>query len=332
MMSKDNRKRNGSGSQSSHARGAFFPEGLRQRLSEDLLLTGKSQRTHDGYIRAVRQLSDFARCSPEEVTEQQVRRFFLYLKIDCGFANGSLRVALSGVKFFYANTCQRDWEILRMMKLQNITALPEVLTISQVHELIAATTTQRMFVYFWTVYSLGLRLNEGLHLQVGDIDSARGFVHVHRGKGAKDRYIPLPVTTLKLLRGYWVTHRHERWLFPADGRNHTLRQKGPSTAKNPMSETAVQGAMKKITAKLKFGKKISSHTLRHSYGTHLLEAGVSLKAIQKYMGHKSLQTTMIYLHLTEDAETNAREVIDRVFGKLPGEAESGEADSGGSAK
>ena len=147
-----------------------------------------------------------------------------------------------------------------MLKLQNITTLPEVLVIDQVHKLIAMTTTDRMFVYFWTIYSMGLRLNEGLHLQVGDIDAARGLVHIHRGKGAKDRYVPLPTTTLRLLRGYWARHRNARLLFPADGRNHSLSKDGVSEANNQMSETAVQGAMKRITEKLRFGKKVSIHT------------------------------------------------------------------------
>jgi integrase/recombinase XerD len=231
--------------------GKFFPEDLRKRLSDDLHLTGMSKRTHDGYIRAVRQLSDFAQCSPDQVSEQQVRAFFLHLKNERQFAFGSLRVALSGVKFFFAHTCKRDWEIFRMLKLQNINALPEVLTIEQVHRLIRSTTTDRMFVFFWTVYSMGLRLNEGLNLQVGDIDAARGFVHIHRGKGAKDRYIPLPTTTLKLLRGYWSTHRHARLLFPADGRNHTLAKDGISRATTPMSETAAQGASTWVTRRCK---------------------------------------------------------------------------------
>lgn len=310
--------------------GQFFPEPLRQRMSEDLHLTGKARRTHDGYIRSVRQLSDFARCSPEKITETQVRQFFLYLKNDRQFAYGSLRVALSGVKFFFTHTCKRDWEVIRMLKLRNINTLPEVLTIEQVHRLIGSATTTRMFVYFWTVYSMGLRLNEALHLQVGDIDAARGLVHIHRGKGAKDRYVPLPTTTLKLLRSYWATHQHKRLLFPADGRNHSLAKTGVSQAKNPMSETAVQGAMKLITKEIDFGKKVTIHTLRHSYATHLLEAGVGLKAIQRILGHSSLQTTMIYLHLTETAEANARETIEKVFGKLPGEddcSEDGDDDS-----
>ena len=224
IMAKSNTPRNDS--QNNHPKGAFFPEPLRKRLSEDLHLTGKAKRTHDGYIRAIRQLSDFAKCSPDKVTEQHVRQFFLHLKVDRGFAYGSLRVAFSGVKFFFTHTCKRDWDIIKMLKLQNINTLPEVLTIAQVHALIAKTTTERMFVYFWTVYSMGLRLNEALNLQVGDIDAARGLVHIHHGKGAKDRYIPLPKLTLRLLRSYWATHRHERLLFPADGRNHSLSKNG----------------------------------------------------------------------------------------------------------
>jgi site-specific recombinase XerD len=303
--------------------GIHFPQELRQRLSEDLHLTGKAKRTHDGYIRAVRQLSDFAQCSPDQVTEQHVRQFFLHLKNERNFAYGSLRVAFSGVKFFFTHTCKRDWEIIKMLKLQNITTLPEVLTIKQVHELIAHTTTQRMRVYFWTVYSMGLRLNEALNLQVSDIHAERGLVHIHRGKGAKDRYVPISTLTLQLLRHYWATHQHPSLLFPALGRNHSLAKNGTSQAKHPMSETAVQGAMKLITGKLSWGKKVSTHTLRHSYATHLLEAGVSLKVIQKHLGHSSLQTTMVYLHLTETAEANAREVIEQLFGKLPGVDDDG---------
>lgn len=294
-------------------RSSFVPDSLHQRFTEDLQLTGKAPRTQAAYLRAVRQLADHCRCSPELITETQLRQYFLHLKNDRQFAHGSLRVALSGIKFFYAVTCRRDFDTLSMVKLQNITALPEVLTAAQVHQIIDAATTQRIATYFWTVYSMGLRLNEGLNLHVGDIDAARGLVHIHRGKGAKDRLVPLPTSTLHLLRSYWATHRHKRFLFPADGRNHSLAKDGVSTAKTVMSETTVQGAMKKITTEIDFGKKVSIHTLRHSYATHLLEAGVGLKVIQKFMGHSSLATTMVYLHLTETAEANARTVIEQIF-------------------
>jgi site-specific recombinase XerD len=291
----------------------YFTGTLYQRMSDDLHLAGMSERTHGGYLRAVRQLADYCQASPDSITEDGLRRFFLHLKNERHFASGSMRVAFSGIKFFYTRTCRRDWQTLATMKIQNVQSLPEVLTVAQVHQIIQACTTQRMAVYFWTVYSMGLRLEEGLNLQVGDVDGTRRLVHVHRGKGAKDRYIPIPTSTLKGLRLYWSTHRNSRFLFPADGRNHA----GMSTATTPMSPTSAQGAMKLITKQIDFGKKVSTHTLRHSYATHLLEAGLSLRVIQKYLGHSSLQTTMVYLHLTETAEVDARKTIETLFRQKP---------------
>ena len=167
----------------------YFNGALYERMSEDLHLGGMSKRTHEGYLRAVRQLADFCKRSPDQITEDQLRKFFLHLKNHKAFASGSLRVAFSGVKFFYTRTCKRNWQTLAQMRIKDDKTLPEVLTIEQVHQIIDACTTQRMAVFFWTVYSLGLRLEEGLNLQVGDIDSKRMMVHIHRGKGAKDRYI-----------------------------------------------------------------------------------------------------------------------------------------------
>ena len=287
----------------------FFCGLLYQRMSEDLHLAGLSQRTHDGYLRSIRQLADYCECSPEQINEDQLRGFFLYLKNERNFAAGSLTVALSGLKFFFGTTCPRDWPTLGTLKIQRTKSLPEVLTREQVHQIIADCQTQRIAVYLWTVYSMGLRLEEALHLQVGDIDADRGLVHIHRGKGAKDRYVPLPTSTLVQLRSYWSTHRHPRFLFPAEGRSHHES----STAKSPMAPTTVQGAIKKITRQINFGKKVSIHTLRHCYATHLLEAGVSLRVIQKYLGHTSLQTTTVYLHLTETAEVDARKTIEAIF-------------------
>ena len=276
----------------------------------------------------VRQNAKFPWTTPfgsDPFNTHQLQKFFLHLKNDKSFASESLRVAFSGVKFFYTRTCKRNWETLAQMKIQNVKSLPEVLTIEQSHQIIDCCTTQRMAVFFWTVYSLGLRLEEGLNLHVGDLDSKRMMVHVHRGKGAKDRYIPLPEATLKLLREFWLTHRHRVFVFPADGRGHRYGRSAkntgtgpasvvvPSEAKSPMSVTAVQGAIKQITKQINFGKKVSTHTLRHCYATHLVEAGVPLRLIQQWLGHSSLQTTMIYLHLTDTAAIDARKVVNELF-------------------
>ena len=287
----------------------FFAGELYQKMSDDLHLTGKGKRTHDGYLREIGKLAEHVQCSPDTVSEQQLRRYFLYLKNERHYAEGSLTVTLSAFKFFFRITCPRDWDTINQLKVKGPKTLPEIITFAQVLQIIDACTSERMAVFFWTIYTLGLRLSEALHLQVGDIDAARRLVHIHRGKGAKDRYIPLPSSTLDWLRIHWQTHRHQRFLFPADGRNH----KGMSTAKTPMALTTPQDAMKLITTKINFRKKISIHTLRHCYGTHLLESRVSLKAIQQYMGHSSLQTTLIYLHLTETAEADARKTIEKIF-------------------
>ena len=287
----------------------YFTGTLYQKMNEDLQLAGMSKRTVHGYLRAVRQLADYCKRKPDKISEAQLRRYFLYLKNEREFAYGSIRVAFSGIKFFYTRTCKRSWETLATMKLQRAKTLPEVLTVDQVHRIINATRVDRIALYFWTAYSMGLRLEEARNLQVGDIDAKRMFVHVHRGKGAKDRYVPLPTSTLHWLRRHWTTHRHPKFLFPAEGRDH--KQSG--TAETPIQTTTLQSAMGRVAKHLNLNKRFSIHTLRHSYATHLLEAGVSLKVIQQYLGHSSLQTTMIYLHLTDTAEENARETIEKIF-------------------
>ena len=233
----------------------------------------------------------------------------MHLIVELEVAPGTQRVALSGLKFFYRTTCPRKWKVLQQTKINYGNALPEVITQPQVFQIIDACRTFRLKTLVWTTYTLGLRISEAVHLQVGDIDSHRMMIHIHRGKGAKDRYLPLPNATLRALRAFWATHRNRTFLFPAEGRNH---QDG-SKSKTPMSISTVQSAIKGIVEELNFGKKVSMHTLRHSFATHLLEAGVSLKAIQKFLGHSSLQTTMIYLHLTQTAEVDARSVMNELF-------------------
>jgi integrase/recombinase XerD len=144
---------------------------------------------------------------------------------------------------------------------------------------------------------------------VGDVDSQRMLVHVHRGKGARDRYVPLPAKTLTMLRRYWASHRNPAWLFPATGRSRKLAP----TATEPMGKASVQGAMRRVVLGLGLRKSVSIHTLRHSYATHLLEAGVNLRLIQQYLGHSSLQTTMVYLHLTSQGQQEAIDTIGRLM-------------------
>ncbi|MEW6751396.1 MAG: tyrosine-type recombinase/integrase, partial [Candidatus Latescibacterota bacterium] len=152
----------------------------------------------------------------------------------------------------------------------------------------------------------------GTHLQVGDIDSARGFLHVRHGKGGKDRYVPLPAATLELLRQQWKTHRHPQWLFPAPG----PAGRGMQTADRPLPRSSLQGALRRALTRSGIAKSASVHALRHGYGTHLLEAGVNLRQIQENMGHNSPQTTALYTHLTAAGRGDAMGKLNELMRDL----------------
>jgi integrase/recombinase XerD len=279
---------------------------LRKRMYEDLQLAGLGAGTQKVYVGAIRKLAAHYHRAPDQLTEQEVRDYILYLKNKKRLASSSLQVAASAIKFFYTHTVPRDWKVLQKLRIPRTKTLPDVLAINEVHQLIQAVRRPHIRVFFWTVYSLGLRLEEALHLQVGDIDSQRMLVHVHLGKGAKDRYVPLPRRTLHLLRKHWLTHRDPSWLFPA----RKCHSSPVIAAARPMERTNVQAAMRRVVRELKFRKTITIHTLRHSYATHLLEAGVNLRLIQQYLGHSSLRTTMVYLHVTALGHERARTVIE----------------------
>jgi site-specific recombinase XerD len=268
-------------------------------MLQDLQLAGLSERTQEAYLRGVRKFAQWLNLSPDQASENDLRRYLLFIKNDQQWEGNSLKVAYSGLKFFYCHTCPREWPTLTKLRVPKQVKLPTVLTVPEVDQLIGSIRKPALKCFFWTVYSLGLRLQEALHLQVSDIDAGRMLVHVRRGKGHKDRLIPLTDKTLQMLRAHWATHRHPQWLFPCEGRDH----KQAATATRPMGQTTVQDCIKKVVDQLGWAKRgVSTHTLRHCYATHLLEAGVNLRQIQKYMGHSNLMTTTIYLHLTTVGE------------------------------
>jgi len=275
-----------------------------------LQLNGKGERTQQSYTRAVRMLTEFYDKTPDGISEEELQEYFLHRKNVNKWSPNTMRICYCGIRFFFENVLKRDWHILGILRAQSERRLPAVLSQEEVRSLLARVKTPQNHAFLTTVYSCGLRLQEGLHLEVSDIDSDRMMIHVHRGKGAKDRYVPLPHATLGLLRRYWVTHRNAQLLFPALGRNG----KGAKECTTPMAKSSVQGAFR--SAKFEAGirkKSVSIHTLRHSYATHLLEAGVNLRVIQRYMGHTQLETTMVYLHLTRKGQEDACQLINQVM-------------------
>jgi len=279
-------------------------------MIKTLQLNGKGERTQEAYARALRMLVEFYGKSPDLISEEELQDYFLQRKNADKWSPNTMRICYCGIRFFYEHVLQRNWHILGILRAQTERRLPAVLSVEEVRNILACVKTFQNHAYLSTVYSCGLRLHEGLHLEVSDIDSTRMMIHVHRGKGAKDRYLPLPQSTLHLLRRYWVTHRHPSLLFPALGRNG----KGAKEAQTPMAKSSVQGAFRRAKYDAGIRKKgVSVHTLRHSYATHLLEAGVNLRIIQKNMGHTQLETTMIYLHLTQKGQEDACQLINQVM-------------------
>jgi integrase/recombinase XerD len=288
---------------------------LRPHMIAALHLSGKSARTHESYVREVRLLAQFSHTSPDRIAEQELQHYFLHRKNVDGLVPASMRICSSGIRFFSQHVLQRDWHTLSLLRAQTTHRLPAVLRVEEVRRLLAAAPPVHNQVSFTTVYSLGLRLQEALSPQGSDIDGQRLQVHVHRGKGAKDRYVPLPQDPLALLRTSWKTHRPPTWLFPATGRD----QLQSPTATSPMRRSSVQGAFRKAKHRAGIPKTgVAIPPLRHASATHLLEAGVNPRLIQRSLGHTQLETTMVYLHLTHTGHEDASERLNALMqGLLP---------------
>jgi integrase/recombinase XerD len=285
---------------------------LRKRMTEDLQLKGYSERTQQMYVRAVRQLAEHYNKSPDKITEEDLRDYFLYGKNIKKWSRTTSTIALCGIKFFYENTMKRDWTTLTFVRAKREKKLPVILSKEEVRTILRNVKLLRYRVCLTTIYSCGLRLQEGTHLQVKDIDSARGLIHVHCGKGAKDRYVPLPNRTLQLLRQHWKSHHNPVLLFPATGRGGNLMP----TNTNPMPKASVQIAFKDALKLSGIHKRASVHTLRHSYATHLLEEGINLRLIQIWLGHNTPTTTSVYTHLTVKAKAIASQSINELMKDL----------------
>lgn len=285
---------------------------LRKRMIECLQLRGFSERTQEAYVRAVRQLAEHYKKSPDLVTEEELRQYFLYIKNVKKYARPSTTIALCGIKFFIERTLGKQWTSFDLIRPPREKKLPVILSIEEVQTILRQVRLPRYRICLSTIYSCGLRLQEGTHIQVRDIDSGRGMLHVRHGKGGKDRYVPLPERTVELLREYWVTHRNPVWMFPSEGRAHVELK----ISTEPMHKSTVQHAFRAALKETRINKAASVHTLRHSWATHLLEAGVNLRVIQEYLGHSSQTTTSVYTHLTERAEDLGREAINGIMSQL----------------
>ena len=279
---------------------------LREKMIEDMQLRGFAVRTQEAYLLAVSQLARHYHKSPDQINEEELRQYFLFLKNEKQAARATCTIALCGIKFFFERTLGREWKTFEFLRPAKEKKLPVVLSVSEVGRVLGCVHRQSYRVCLTTIYACGLRLLEGARLQVKDIDGERKLIHVRAGKGGKDRCVPLPESCLQFLRLHWMTHRHPVWLFPSSREDRN----------QPMSASGMQRAFRAAVRESGVQKRATVHTLRHSYATHLLEAGVNLRIIQGYLGHASPGTTAIYTHLTSITEAQTRNTVDELVTSL----------------
>lgn len=260
---------------------------LRQRFLDDLRLRNYAPGTIEAYVAGVARFANHFECSPELLGPEDVRTFQLHL-LQQQVSWSLFNQTVCALRFFYGTTLGRPEQVPFIPFGKRPRTLPCVLSPDEVARLFAAAQPGRERVLLQTTYACGLRLSEVLHLQVTDIDSARMVLHLRQCKGRKDRLVPLAAKLLDELRGYWRQARPPRWLFPG------------AQAEAPLTGSAVQRWWPRLLRQAGLTKPASMHTLRHSYATHLLEAGVDLLTLQKLLGHCQLSTTAHYVHLRCD--------------------------------
>ena len=285
---------------------------LRQRMIEDMDLKGFSVKTQLSYVRSVCALAKFYGRSPDTVTDEELRAYFVHLKCKRKLARQTVTIALCGIKFFWETTLKRDFSVAGIPKPKRRKHMPVVLSPGEVRAILAKIEKPRFQACLKLIYACGLRLGEACRLVPTDIDSARGVVIIRNAKGGTDRQVPIPQATVSLLREFWKTHRNRQWLFPAQSCGH--RKGSPSERHIPLG--AVQKAFKLALKDSGVHKAAHVHTLRHSYATHLLESNINLRLIQAWLGHRSPGTTSVYTHMTEQATNAAAQQVGRMMADL----------------
>ena len=276
---------------------------LRKRMIENMELHGLADRTRESYVAAVSHLARHYNRSPDRLSADEIRRFFLHLINERQAAKSTVTIHLCGIKFFFEKTLGRQMPVFDLVRPKRRKKLPAVLSTEEVRRILSLLTHPTARMALTMIYSCGLRLSEGTHLRVEDIDLDRRVVRI-TGKGGKDRYVPLARRPMTLLQRYRIKHPSDTWLFT--GRNK----------ERPFPNGTLQKAFKAALRQSGIHKKASIHTLRHSYATHLLEHGIDVVTIQKTLGHRYASTTTIYTHLTRTRINTLHTTVDQVMSRL----------------
>lgn len=283
---------------------------LSAQFEDFMVLAGYKPRTVEMYVYGVRKLVDhLGGIPPRRITADQVSDYLLGLKAK-NVARGTFSIALSANKLFFRDFLKRDWDVFRIARPKCDRKLPVVLSRAEVTRILNAVRIPVYRVCLTTIYACGLRLLEGTTLTVPQVDGDRLLLHID-GKGGRHRYVPLPPATYTMLQRFWTSHRCPIYMFPAPTRKglaHSL-----AVGAGPVNRSSLQAAFRRACDNARIHKPAHVHTLRHSYATHLLEAGVNLRIIQANLGHTSSRTTEIYTHLTSEAWTAAEDPINSLM-------------------
>ena len=264
---------------------------LRKMMLEELQRRNYAQTTVEAYTHALREFAQYFHRPPDQLGPEHIRQFQLYLLRDRKLAANTVKQRVAAVRFFFVRTLKRRYLREDIPYPKAPRRLPVVLSQEEVTRLIDAASNLSHRARLMTLYSTGLRRAEMVRLKVSDIDSQRMVMRVHQGKGSKDRDVPLSPKLLETLREYWRWRKPRTYLFPGGAANH-----GKDV---PLTPKAVWLACRKAAVQAEIQKPISPHTLRHSYATHLLEAGADLRTIQLLLGHADIKHTTVYLHLSQ---------------------------------
>ena len=270
---------------------------LRERMADDMRIRNYSPRTVACYVMMMERFTKEFGKPPGQLGPDEIRTFQVRM-IERKVSWTQFNQAVCALRFFYSETLPRDFAVEHIPFAKTRKKLPTVLSVDEVRRLLAAPTNIKHRAVLSLIYATGVRLNEATHLRVSDIDGQRMTVHVRCGKGGKPRMVPMSPALRELLRAYWIEHHPRDYLFPGE-------QPG-----RPLHESSVQHACTKARLSARIDKPASVHTLRHSYATHLLELGVDLRTIQKLLGHSSLSTTAIYVHVTGRLLDAANKAVD----------------------
>jgi integrase/recombinase XerD len=272
-----------------------------RKMKEVLNLRGYSQKTIKSYMSHARLFLECCGKNADLIGDEDINKYMLYLLEEQQTSHSYVNQAANSIKFLYNNVFKRNELAIRVIRPKSEKKLPEVLSQKDVLRILNNVSNIKHKALLYLIYSAGLRVGEVVRLRIIDIDSTRMLVHIVQGKGRKDRYTVLSQTALEVLREYVKKCRPEKWLFQgADPSRH-------------ITERTVQKIFEKTKDKAGIQKKVSVHTLRHSFATHLLEGGVDLRYIQELLGHQSSKTTEIYTHVTEKSIKNILSPLDKIM-------------------